>query len=319
LTVWRVRSVPFKFQLSDLTLLTVSVPLLFRGANLLDVMAPAGAVDLPSEPLPDGCEGYAVHALPVANDLPKVSRRQGFIWFVQLDYLHSYIDLRCSFEDYQRKFSSKTRSTINRKIRKYAEFCQGNLVWKSYSTPDEIRAFLPLARAVSRTTYQERLLDAGIPTSQEFYREAERLAEQQQVRGYVLFHNDSPVSYLYCPAEDGVLTYAYLGYDPAYLKMSVGTILQWLALKSIFEESRFSFFDFTEGTSEHKRLFATNSVRCVNMVIVRDSLRNRLLVEGHRLVGRLSGLLGDMLERMRMKAAVKRMLRFRQVSVGHRE
>ena len=39
------------------------------------------------------------------------------------------------------------------------------------------------------------------------------LAEQGRVRGYILFEGTRPVSYLYCPIVDDVLTYGHLGYD----------------------------------------------------------------------------------------------------------
>ena len=45
--------------------------------------------------------------------------------------------------------------------------------------------------------------------------------------------------------REGIVDYAYLGYDPDYLHLSVGTVLQWLALDSLFAERRFRFFDFT--------------------------------------------------------------------------
>ncbi|QJQ07721.1 GNAT family N-acetyltransferase [Undibacterium piscinae] len=49
---------------------------------------------------------------------------------------------------------------------------------------------------------------------------------------------------MYCPIVDDALIYAYLGYDPDYLKLSVGTVLQWLALQDMFAETRFKIFDF---------------------------------------------------------------------------
>ena len=89
---------------------------------------------------------------------------------------------------------------------------------------------------MAKKTYQEKLLDAGIPESERFVREMESLAAQDQVRAYILFDRERPVSYLYCPVEDGTLIYAYLGYDPDYMKLSVGTVLQWLAVEQLFGE-----------------------------------------------------------------------------------
>ena len=55
--------------------------------------------------------------------------------------------------------------------------------------------FFRYARTVSEITYQEKLLDAGLPDSEEFLGEMERLAQQGHVRGFILFLEDKPVSY----------------------------------------------------------------------------------------------------------------------------
>ena len=251
-----------------------------------------------------------IRALPVTGELPVLSATEGFLRYVPLQYGHCYIDLRASFDDYQSKFSSKTRATINRKIRKYSERCGGQIDWKTYMAPAEMRDFFRHAREVSKKTYQEKLLDAGIPDSEDFVREMERLAAEGRVRAYVLFDGDRPVSYLYCPVHDGTLIYTYLGYDPEYMKLSVGTVLQWFAVRQMFEESSFRYFDFTEGQSDHKRLFATHEMRCVNVIFVRRTLRNVLLVRGHRWMGQLSKWLGDSLRRLGLKDWIKRRLRF---------
>jgi CelD/BcsL family acetyltransferase involved in cellulose biosynthesis len=217
--------------------------------------------------------------------------------------------MRQSFAEYKDKFSSKTRSTLNRKIRKYAEYCGGEISWRVYRTPEEMPEFFQLARAVSRITYQEKLLDAGLPDSEEFQHEMKRLAEQGQARGFILFHQERPVSYLYCPVDDGVLIYAFLGYDPEYMNYSVGTVLQWLALESLFEENEFRFFDFTEGQSEHKKLFATHSVQCANVFFLRSSLRNKFLLHSQKAFDDFSKSVGDMLHHLGIKTVVKKLMR----------
>jgi len=173
-----------------------------------------------------------------------------------------------------------------------------------------MREFFQLARTVSKLTYQERLLNAGIPDSDVFLQQAEALAAENRVRAYVLFDDAKPVSYLYCPVNDGVLIYAYLGYDPEYRNMSVGTILQWLALEQLFAEACFKAFDFTEGEGDHKRLFATHERQCANVVFVKKTLRNMAIVHGHLYMETLSKRLGGLSEKFGLKTKIKRILRF---------
>jgi CelD/BcsL family acetyltransferase involved in cellulose biosynthesis len=183
------------------------------------------------------------------------------------------------------------------------------LNWKAYSKPEEMADFLHHAGAVSRQSYQERLLDAGLPNTDAFAREVRQLAAADKLRAYVLFDGELPVSYLYCPADGDVLIYAYLGYDPRYASQSVGTVLQWLALEQLMTEGRFRFFDFTEGQSEHKRLFATHQRQCANVYFLRNTLRNRLLVRLHQASNASSAALGRWLERAGLKAKLKRWIR----------
>lgn len=309
MSLLQAREVPFKFQLSDWTLFQTSIPLQLRSIELGEAGNPE-AIAIPGEDqLAPGSQGFALRRLPVDEALPRLARCGPFLRYVPLQYQHCYIDLGTSFEDYQKKFSSKTRSTINRKIRKYTEHCGGALKWHSYRSPDEVPAFFALARAVSKLTYQEKLLDAGLPDTPEFMEHARALAASGKLRAYILFDGERPVSYLYCPVQDDVAVYAFLGYDPAYMHLSVGTVLQWLALEEMFNEGGLRYFDFTEGQSDHKRLFATHQRQCAHVFLVRPTLRNAAIVRGHALMDRFSGWAGQLLDRYGVKAKVRRLIR----------
>lgn len=309
MTVWERRDVPFKFQLSDMTLFSVRVPLQVRSERLVQDTPPAQSLRAPADALLAGSQGYVVRGLPVAGEPKVVSKAGGYICYVPQRYQHCYIDLTQTFEQYQKKFSSKTRSTINRKIKKFADYCGGQVKWKLYREPGEMKEYFALARAVSKLTYQERLLDAGLPEGDDFQREAEQLAAEGRIRAWILFDGERPVSYLYCPVTDGVLSYSYVGYDPEYMDKSVGLVLQWLAVEHLFSEGIFKYFDFTEGQSDHKRLFSTHQRQCANVFFIRDSLRSRAIVLAHRKFDRLSVWAGGMLERHGLKARLKRLLR----------
>lgn len=307
---WQQQHHHIKFQLGDKTLFSISLFLLAREIGLGEGHGEPSQWPPPIKQLPAGCEGYLIRAMPVDEALPQCSRVRGYLRYVPRQYRHHYIDLGMSFADYGKKFSSKTRSTINRKVRKFAEHCGGALNWKVYRHPDQVMDFYRLARQVSGKTYQEKLLDAGLPEGDAFVQSMMTLAEADQMRGYILFDNEEPIAYLYCPVHDGVLIYAYLGYDPAYREWSVGTVLQWQALEDLFNECRFRYFDFTEGESDHKRLFATDNIQCANVYFLRPGLRNRLLVRGQQGMDKLSSGIGNVLERYGLKARIKQLIRF---------
>jgi CelD/BcsL family acetyltransferase involved in cellulose biosynthesis len=307
---WNERQVKIKFQLGDNTLFSSNLQLQVREVELDDETHSVGEPMPPTDTLPMGNQGFLIRSLHISKEQPTLRFNQNYICYVANQYQRYFIDMRQSFTEYKDKFSSKTRSTINRKVKKYAEYCGGDISWKIYRAADEMLDFFQLARSVSEKTYQEKLLGAGLPNSKEFLMEMEKLARKGKVRGFILFYNVQPVAYLYCPISNGVLIYAFLGYDPKYMSFSVGTVLQWLALESLFEERCFSFFDFTEGQSDHKKLFATDSVRCANVFFLRKNLGNLFLLQSHRAVNYFSKLIGDKLDQLGVKAKIKKLMRF---------
>ncbi|MBL8325986.1 MAG: GNAT family N-acetyltransferase [Rubrivivax sp.] len=307
---WQLRDMRLKFGLGDWTAFSVPLKLHARSVRLGERLAPAEDPTPPTEPPLQGAAGYMLRALPVAAPLPRLTLRDGWLRYVTLQYPHCYIDLSIGMEAYRAKFSSKTRQTIARKVRKFEEHSGGTIDWRTYRTPEEMREFHRHAREVSALTYQERLLDAGIPGDAPFVEQMLAAAARDEARGWLLFDHGRPVSYLYCPAEAGALVYAYLGYDPGSMKLSVGTVLQWLAVEQLYAEGRFGFFDFTEGQSEHKRLFATHELRCANVIFVRRTVIRALIVRLHAASERFSSALGALAERWGVKARLKRWMRF---------
>lgn len=304
------RPVALKFQLSDKTLFTKVLTLKTHEIGLSDGIAPVAVPEPPAEPLEPDCAGFLIRSFPVTGAQPVLRTVDGYWCYVPSQYRRYFINLGQSFEDYSSKFSSKTRSTIRRKIKKFDKHVGGDWRWRRYQEPDEMDAFFDLARAVSARTYQEKLLDAGLPEGEAFRQKMLQQAKANAVRGYLLFVGEKPVAYLYCPARDGVLIYAYLGYDPDYMKWSVGTILHWHALEDILAEGRFKLFDFTEGESDHKRLFASDSIECANVYFLRKSLGHLVLIGSHAFVNGFSRWLGDVLDRFGAKARIKKLLRF---------
>jgi CelD/BcsL family acetyltransferase involved in cellulose biosynthesis len=221
--------------------------------------------------LPVGGDGYYVRGLPAAA-LDVVGRAAGMRCFVRANYPRHYADLSLGYDQYLATFSAKSRSSLKRKRRKLEERSGGRLDLRLYRTREEMETFYRAARSVSALTYQERLLDAGLPEGA--LPEMLDLAAQDQVRAWLLFVDGRPVSYLYAPAERATLRYAYLGYDPAFSGFSPGTVLQIEAMRMLMEENRFRWFDFTEGDGQHKRQFATASINSLDLLLLRPTLGN---------------------------------------------
>ena len=228
-----------------------------------------GSVSLPG--LAPRADGYYIRALPAALK-GQMGAEAGMRCFERQAYPRHYADLSRGYDDYLASFSAKSRSALKRKRRKLEERSGGTLDVRSYRTPHEVEIFYREARALSALTYQERLLDAGLPEGA--LAEMRELAAENQVRAFLLFVDGRAVSYLYAPASGLTLRYAYLGYDPAFADLSAGTVLQMEAMRMLMQESVFRWFDFTEGDGQHKRQFATGAIESVDLLLLRPTVAN---------------------------------------------
>ena len=221
--------------------------------------------------LPAKADGYYLRAVPVA-EAEHLAAASGMRRIIRQAYPRHYADLALGFDPWLATFSAKSRSSLRRKRRKLEERSGGRLDVRHYRTPEEVRTFFAEARALSALTYQERLLDAGLPA--DALTDMEALAGGDQVRAFLLYLDDRAAAYLYAPGDGVTLRYAYLGHDPARADLSPGTVLQLEAMRILMEEGRFRWFDFTEGDGQHKRQFATGSIDSVDLLLLRPSLSN---------------------------------------------
>ncbi len=306
LTTMPPQSVAMYFQLGERRLATARRKLLLQRFDL-DAALSDREWAMPT--LPVAADGLMLNSLP-ATKLEAVKQAAGnMLVHVKQVFPRYYASLEGSYEGYLQGFSAKTRSTLKRKMRKFEELSGGTIDMRIYRTPAELAQFHAMARAVSEKTYQERLLDSGLPQSQGFLDAMREQAAADRARGYLLFLDGEPVSYLYTPIEDGRVIYAYLGYDPALSLHSPGTVLQLMAMEVLFGEARYRFFDFTEGDGQHKRLFSTGHVTCADVLLLRRTLGNILLLGALQGFDRIVDKLGALAERHGVKSRLKKWLR----------
>ena len=258
--------VRLRFQVGARTLAAVPRRLVRVPFSLDAVLAATGPA-LPT--LPDDADGFLVTSLPeTARD---AFDRRGLMCAVRQRYVRYHTDLDTGVEAWLAGLSASARSGLKRKAKKLAAASDGVLDVRAYRTPAEIAVFHPLARAVSATTYQERLLGSGLP---EDTQHIATLAAADRLRAWLLFINGSPAAYLCCTADGGSLRYDHVGHDPVHNDLSPGAVLQMEAMRQLFED-RFARFDFTEGEGQHKRQFASGGTACVDLLLLRPTLANR--------------------------------------------
>ncbi len=268
-----VRRLPLKFQIGARTLATIPRHLV-RVSFSLDAVLAATPTILP--PLPDDADGYLVTSLPEL--MLAGLDRHGLLAFVRQHYVRYHIDLAAGEAAWLAGLSGSARSGIKRKAKKLAAANGVVLDIRRYHDAAAFADFHPLARAVSATTYQEKLLGSGLPDDTASVRHLESLAAQDRVRAWLAFIAGVPVAYLCCTADGDSLCYTYVGHDPAHNDLSPGAVLQVEAMRALFAEKRFARFDFTEGEGQHKRQFSTGGTACVDVLLLRPTLANRVTV-----------------------------------------
>ena len=279
---WTARSVDWVYRLGEFSLFTISLRLLVREGHFSDLLSvgPEARDRIAPPELPRDLAGYLVRSLPIEEGEPRLRRRDGMIRYCAARYRRHWVRLDGSFEDYLRSFSGKSRSTLQRKVRRFREQSGDAAAWRVFRTPAEIEEFHREARTVSALTYQERLMDAGLPDGPEFLTRLRAAAEEGRVRGYLLYAEGRAIAYLYAPMYQGtgILLYSHLGYDPAYERLSPGTVLQYLALEDMFREGTLRVFDFLEGETQQKQVFGREHALCADVYTLRPTARTMLLV-----------------------------------------
>lgn len=307
--MWINKPIRLKFKIGEFNLFSMTFPALVLNAHFTKLGNRPSQLKTPLEKLQAGLEVLVVRSHPADKRMSRVTFSRKCIRYVPEQYRRYYIDLQGTFDEYLMTFSSKSRATLKRKVRKFSEFSGEQSCAREFKTRKDMVEFYKLARKVSRKTYQERLLDSGLPDNNEFLQQILDLATHDAARGFILFLKSKPIAYLFCPALEDVLLYQYLGYDPEFRRWSPGNVLQYHALGRIFAESKFKILDFTEGEGQHKEFFANGNINCADIYYFRRTFRNFILLGLHSVINVISELTPMILDFLGVKQRVKRFIR----------
>lgn len=271
------RPVRLKFEIGARTLFTVRRSLVRVPLTLAEARSGLAPV-LPA--IGRDADGYLVTSLPEDQLVALAAGSEAMLPFVRQRYTRYFLDFAGTYDAWFASLSSNARQGLRRKAKKIAATSGGTLDVRRFRSPEELAAFHPVARAISATTYQERLLGSGLPAGAAFLDAMAGLAGADQVRAWLLYIGGEPAAYLYCPIYGDTVIYAWVGHDPKFNDWSPGAVLQLEAMQDLFGEGRFAAFDFTEGEGQHKRQFATGGVECVDVLLLRRTLANRATMVG---------------------------------------
>ncbi|MGI9433688.1 MAG: GNAT family N-acetyltransferase [Geminicoccaceae bacterium] len=226
-------------------------------------------------------------------------------------YDRSWVATDGGFDSYFSSFSRTSRKGLTRRIKKLTALSSGRLDIRRFDRSDSMRAFNSDARAVSAKTFQERLMDDGLPADEAFLDTMMHLASCGRCYGSILYLDGLPISYLYCERQGLGWLAAYGGFDPAYAGLSPGTVHLLSVLEESFNDQDTAFFDFGPGQSDYKQFFSTHDVPCSDVLILDKTWRNRLVIETHRRLRFLTETCINLADTFRLKEHIRRKIRGR--------
>lgn len=305
---WVPGCLPLRFVLGGVCVFSKKFPSLVLDKHHTELVTSPAGLSLPVGSFSPGVEVLVVQSHPVESGLPRLKRLGNSLTYIPESFIHHVAELEQSLPAYLAKLSAKARHEMARKVRKYWSSTGDGNQFREFRLPSEMAEFHRLALEVSKKTYQEQLLDAGLPDTLEHQQDMERLAGEDQVRGYVLLLEGRPIAYGYCTAEREILLYHYTGYDPAYRQWSPGIVLLHEMLARLHEEGRFKMLDFGSGNAQWKDWYATRHTHCAAIYTFRPTWRNQVFVVLHLGLNSFSDSAARLFEKLGIKQRIKRFL-----------
>lgn len=308
---WKRASVSIAYRLGEVAVASWKLSALVRKDHFTELAEGTGLDSLPVESLTGETNALFVPCHPVSTPPPTIVTRGDTLIYTPKVFKNYFVDLSSlgDFQAYLAQFSSRSRSTLLRKVRKFEKENGEGVEFREFAVGDDFDEFFRLAGPISEQSYQERLLDAGLPRGPEFIAGIKARAARGDALAWLLFFRGKPVSYVLSLVDNGVATYDYVGYREDAQHLSPGTVLQYLILESLFERKRVRIFDFTEGEGEHKRFFSTGSQLCAKSYVFRRTLISGLRVRSHRSLDGLSDATVRLLDKLGLKRHIKALIR----------
>jgi len=185
-----------------------------------------------------------------------------------------------SFEDYLGRLRSKTRYSLRKSVRKMEELGRP-LRLERVKRPDQVPRFLETAVEVSRKSWQHRELGQRVSDSETAMRKAADLVERGLLWAYLLFSGEEPCAFSIAHQYRGVVNAQEMGYHQDFAAYSPGKVLLYLIIKDLHAEESVTLLNFGMGDAEYKRWFADIERTESSWLLMRRSLRNRLLTRSH--------------------------------------
>ncbi len=181
-------------------------------------------------------------------------------------------------EEYWQKFSSKTRQTFRRKLKKF-----GETRLERIAEVVDVPRFLEAAHAISVHTWQTRQFGLRIRNDAAELAQFTKLAELGLLRCYLWHVDNRPVAFTVGNQDHGCFHYEEVGYLAEFAKFSPGQMMLIQMIDDLITHNHADWFDFGGGDADYKELFANHTSRSGTVWLFPPTLSGRLTAAHLRL------------------------------------
>jgi CelD/BcsL family acetyltransferase involved in cellulose biosynthesis len=201
-----------------------------------------------------GVDALTFHRLSLQSELLRVLGRMGGIFSHQRVpdiFYYSILQLTASRGNRTLAFSGKNLRETRRKTRILQRACPEGFKFTCFSRPDELGQGIADASRVSATTWQYYLGQDFLSAAQT-RNDLRFFASRSSLRVYVMYINNAPCAFLIGQLYKSRFYCMYAGYNPAFAKFSVGSLLTAWAMADLTTAGA-QEVDLGEGGQEHNR------------------------------------------------------------------
>jgi hypothetical protein len=221
-------------------------------------------------------------------------------------YKRCLIDLPETFDAYLAKLSGTTRKDLRRTRQKFQTAFAGVFEVRTFSTLQEVPAYVKDAGEVVQQTYQWKLYGSGLTKTSQL----EYAAEQGLLRCYVLYIEGRPAAfqtgYLY---RDTYYAYA-TGYLSQYSKHQIGIFLLTEIFSELLTAGRpVKRLDFMQGENVSKTRLSTDIREERDYYLIPKTLRGALLACFLKTSLVFADVVKHISERTGIRAHIKKLLK----------
>lgn len=181
------------------------------------------------------------------------------------------IQLPLTPDEYWQKFSSKTRQTFRRKLKKF-----GETRLERITDVVDVPRFLEAAHAISIHTWQTRQFGLRIRNDVAELAQFTKLAELGLLRCYLWYVEGQPVAFTVGNQDHGCFHYEEVGYLAEFAKFSPGQMMLIQMIDDLITHNHADWFDFGGGDADYKELFANRTSRSGTVWLFPPTLSGRL-------------------------------------------